>query len=199
MPQVFGLFSSGIGWKPGQIAYDSKRVAVLLITRATRPKVETDSNTKYTSRRGSTIQYLRYTTLNLHPNKALKRNEEMPRRYKSPCIFYRVEDASSRAWYSNREGGIVAEDTLTRVNVRGMGYNLRKQLAQHLDWANRYPTPFLLVYSDEDVAWREAERRMRAGKKEVKIYEIDTGKREEPVEYRNVRKLAEKLDSYIYY
>jgi hypothetical protein len=76
---------------------------------------------------------------------------------------------------------IIAEDRDTSVDFR----------------KNRHPTPFISTYCDEWVAWREAERRVTAGKRGVKIYKIDMGARKERTEYRNIRLLAESLGYYI--
>jgi hypothetical protein len=115
-----------------------------------------------------------------------------------PHIFYRVEDEHSRACYIDKEG-IIAEDIDTSVNFRNKGTALLHQIAQHLDWSNRYPTPFISTYCDKQVAWTEAERRVAAGKRDVKLYTIDMHQigRNERTEYRNIRLLAQKLDFHI--
>jgi hypothetical protein len=115
-----------------------------------------------------------------------------------PHIFYRVEDEHSRACYIDGQG-IVAEDTDTLVDFRKKGTALLDQIAQHLDWSNRHPTPFISTYCEEQVAWREAERRVTAGKRDVRIYKIDMHAiaRNERTEYRNTRLLAGKLGYYI--
>jgi hypothetical protein len=112
-----------------------------------------------------------------------------------PHIFYRVEDEHSRACYIDNQG-IIAEDTDTSVDFRKKGTALLVQIAQHLDWSNRQPTPFISTYCEEEVAWREAERRVTAGKKDVKIYKIDMHNidRKERSEYRDIRLLAKKLE-----
>jgi len=53
------------------------------------------------------------------------------------------------------------------------------------------------MYCDESVAYREAERRVREGKNDVRVYVIDMRESDERREYRNVRLLAEKLGFYI--
>jgi hypothetical protein len=115
-----------------------------------------------------------------------------------PHIFYRVEDEHSRACYIGRPG-IIAEDTDTSVDFRKQGIALLNQIAQHLDWSNRHPTPFISTYCEEKVARREAERRVIAGKRNVRIYKINMRAiaRKERTEYRNIRLLAEKLDFFI--
>lgn len=110
----------------------------------------------------------------------------------APRVFYRVEDADSGAYFID-EQGILAADTDTVVYFGDKGPTLLDMFEEHLDWSNRYPTPFISTYSNEDVAWREAHRRIRQGKDEVKVYKIDTRETRERVEYRNVRKLARSL------
>ena len=52
------------------------------------------------------------------------------------------------------------------------------------------------MYCDEEVAFREAERRVGEGRKDVRVYKIITQKTER-MEYRNIRLLAERLGLYI--
>lgn len=111
-------------------------------------------------------------------------------------IFYRVEDEHSRACYIDRQG-IIAEDIDTLVDFGKKGTALREQIAEYLDWNNRYPTLFILTYCEEDLAWREAERRVIAGKRDVRIYKIDIRASNERTVYRNIRLLAKKLDYHI--
>ncbi|USP79642.1 uncharacterized protein yc1106_06916 [Curvularia clavata] len=116
----------------------------------------------------------------------------------APHIYYRVEDAHSRAQYIDGEG-FFAEDPDIAVKFTKFGNaSLRHHLEQHLDWGNRNPTPFISMYSDKDVAWREAYRRVNTGKQDVRIYMVDTDTSDERVEYRNIRHLAKTLRLYIH-
>ncbi|KAH0538359.1 hypothetical protein FGG08_005054 [Glutinoglossum americanum] len=93
--------------------------------------------------------------------------------------------------------GLFAEDTDTEVNFGSRDCRLLDHVERHLDWGNRDPTPFISMYrmySDEDVAFVEAERRVRRGKKDVRVYKIDMRESGERTEYRNIRLPAEKLD-----
>ncbi len=110
-----------------------------------------------------------------------------------PYIFFRVEDEDSRARYSGEEG-LVAEDTDTGVDFGGWDWRLLGQVERHLDWGNRVPTPFISMYCDEGVAHREAQRRVREGKEDVRVYKVNMRESDVRREYRNVRLLAEKLD-----
>ncbi|KAN0109942.1 hypothetical protein V8E51_006329 [Hyaloscypha variabilis] len=109
----------------------------------------------------------------------------------APEIFYRVEDEDSRAQYVPGEG-IFAEDMDTRVHLGGSSRQLRSQVENHIDWGNRIPTIFISTYSNEEVALREARRRVREGKEEVVVYQIDI-ERSRPVEFREMRRLAQRL------
>ena len=108
-----------------------------------------------------------------------------------PYIFFRVEDEDSRARYFDGEG-LFAEDKNTRVDFRSCDRRLFGQVEKHLDWGNRVPTPFISMYCDEDVAHREARRRVREGK-DVRVYTVNMRESDERREYRNIRLLAERL------
>ena len=110
-----------------------------------------------------------------------------------PYIFFRVEDEDSRARYCGEEG-LFAESTGTWVDFQIGDWRLLGQVERHLDWGNRVPTPFISMYCDEGVAFREANRRVREGKKDVRVYEVNMRKSHERREYRNIRLLAERLD-----
>jgi hypothetical protein len=110
----------------------------------------------------------------------------------APRIFYRVEDADSSARYVDGEG-ILAADTETVVNFGNKGEALFEQVEQHLNWSNRDPTPFISTYCYESAAWGEARRRVRRGKKHVKIYKIDMDETCERAEYRDIRHLSWRL------
>lgn len=109
-----------------------------------------------------------------------------------PYIFFRVEDEDSRARYSDEEG-LFAEDTDTRVDFKSWDRRLLGQVERHLDWGNRVPTPFISMYCNEDVAFREAQRRVGKGK-DVRVYKINMRESDERREYRKIRLLAERLD-----
>jgi hypothetical protein len=110
----------------------------------------------------------------------------------APEIFYRVEDKGSRAQYVYGEG-IFAEDTNTRVHLGGSTRELCSEVENHIDWGSRIPTIFISTYSNKEVASREARRRVREGKEEVVVYQIDIRKKDRPVEFREMRRLASRL------
>ncbi|KAI0423633.1 hypothetical protein F5Y09DRAFT_203351 [Xylaria sp. FL1042] len=114
----------------------------------------------------------------------------------SPRIFWRVEDEHSRARTTESNGIQVA--AYTDVDFGQMSAELRECLARHLDWSDRTRSPFISAYSDEEAAYREADRRRRRGKRDVTITEINI--EEMPygtVQYRNVRNLAKNLNLWI--
>jgi hypothetical protein len=116
----------------------------------------------------------------------------------APTILYRVEDEDSRARYLSGKG-ILAEDTETRVDFRRPNQQLRDELENHVDWSNRVPTVLISTYSEKNVASREAERRVREGKKNVVVYTIDSREKDRPMEYREMRRLMKKLGLKIPY
>ena len=64
---------------------------------------------------------------------------------------------------------------------------------KHLDWGSRIASIFILTYCYEQVALREAKRRVGEEKEDVIVYMIDIRKRDKPVEYRNMQFLARRL------
>jgi hypothetical protein len=110
----------------------------------------------------------------------------------APYIFFRVEDRESRAQYFGKKG-LFAEDTDTPVDFESLYLTLRYQVERHLNWGNRVPTPFISMYCDKEVAFREARRRVRDKKKDVRVYVINMRKSAERREYRNIPVLARKL------
>lgn len=109
-----------------------------------------------------------------------------------PYIFFRVEDDESRARYYGR-AGIFAEDRKTQVNFRSRDRRLLRQVERHLDWGNRVRTPFISMYCHKGVAFREANRRVNRGQTNVRVYKINTRKRDEDMEWRELRHLADNL------
>jgi len=110
----------------------------------------------------------------------------------APTILYRVEDEDSRGRYLSGKG-ILAEDTETRVDFRRPSQQLCNELENHIDWSSVVPTVLISTYSKEEVALREADRRVRQGKKKVVVYKIDSQKKDRPMEYRELRPLMLKL------
>ena len=123
----------------------------------------------------------------------------MGRRVQAPHIFYRVEDEDSDArYYPN--AGIFAGARVIDINLNPYkDPSLHEEVERHLDWRNRISSPFISVYSDQEVACKEAERRVKDGKMNVRLRVIDTMQFDQNscLEYRRLRRLAKKLGLYI--
>lgn len=115
-------------------------------------------------------------------------------------IFYRVEDESSQTRV-RRNGDLIAADHLSIVKFdarRGRPLmELRSYLLEHLDWSSEEESPFISTYRDFSTAEREASRRDEQGKENVRIIKIDAERVNGRVQYRNVRKLAQRLACWI--
>lgn len=115
-------------------------------------------------------------------------------------LFYRVEDEYSQARTADRRG-IWAGERRARVDFKARHGCKPKALDQHvmnhLDWSNRRPTPFISMYKDYTVAFEEANRRKRRGMKKVAITVVDVRKVYGKVKFRNVRRLAHRLQRWI--
>jgi hypothetical protein len=109
-----------------------------------------------------------------------------------PRIFFRVEDDDSRAKYKAGRG-IIAEDRVTEIDFGRRNRWLRWHLERQLNWGNRVATPFISTYCLEEVARKEAQRRVERGKERVRVYKIDMGKTSERREWRSIRRLARGL------
>lgn len=112
---------------------------------------------------------------------------------------FRVEDAESRA-HLTPDG--IRSGSNTKVNFGCRTFWEKRRLLElvqnHLDWGSRPDTPFISVYGDWDRAYREAERRVRAGKIDVVIHEIFIDYDSEgEVQFRHVPKLMQKLGAEI--
>ena len=113
---------------------------------------------------------------------------------------WRTEHDGSQVQTTMR-GGAVAADVKSRVGF-GLRTRLerargRRHMRNHLDWSNRTKTPFISTYGSKRAAYEEAGRRIRDGKKNVRVVEIDTYQADCRVEYRNVRKFAKALGYWI--
>ncbi|KAI9926595.1 hypothetical protein ASPWEDRAFT_176435 [Aspergillus wentii DTO 134E9] len=89
-------------------------------------------------------------------------------------IIYRVTDEFSNTHFD--EEGIFAGNPDIDVSLFPKGDRQRKRtvywIKKHLDWYSRVATPFISAYTDYDVAWKEAERRVYAGHGDVVIWTI---------------------------
>lgn len=92
-------------------------------------------------------------------------------------VFWRVTDDSSAVPYLPRYGfsAGIKRSPMTldpEVWTEYQERKLKDAIRRHLDWSYRRPTLFVSVYSDYSTAEREAWRRMRAGMRDVTIWEI---------------------------
>lgn len=92
----------------------------------------------------------------------------------SALYLYRVESDQSRA-QKVRGRGIKSEGR-HRVAFRPRSWRQRVELTDevwaHLNWRNRKPTPFVSASRDPDWAINQAERRVREGETNVRVYKI---------------------------
>ncbi|KAM0714211.1 hypothetical protein Q7P37_009998 [Cladosporium fusiforme] len=114
---------------------------------------------------------------------------------RKPTTFFRVESDSSRARWRERKG-IVARKK-TALSFRRACPEFLEMVENHLDWGSGVPSPFISVYSEMQRAQQEADRRMEEGHNGVVIWEIDTYKARNKVEYRNLRPFTEKYGIHI--
>lgn len=118
----------------------------------------------------------------------------------TPTTFFRVQDEDSRAQYLDSEG-IYAQDLFTSMtfDIKKHCSSIRDEIQKHLDWYNRDPTCLISTYASESVAKSQAKLRIERGKKEVVILVIETSQELGGAQYRNLRKLARKVDLRIPY
>ncbi|KAL2192691.1 hypothetical protein P885DRAFT_47104 [Corynascus similis CBS 632.67] len=122
-----------------------------------------------------------------------------PPRRKGIFHGFRVEDAESRA-HLTLDGIVSGSDTAVNFEYDTFWEERRllELVQDHLDWGSRTDTPFISVYGDWGRAYREAERRVRAGKIDVVIHEILINHGSEgEVQFRLVPKLMSTLGAEI--
>jgi hypothetical protein len=116
-------------------------------------------------------------------------------------VFWRVEDAGSQARTVHRRGVLTREWHDEKLDFGDRYGSKRNKLAwslqEHFDWGSTCSSPYISVYSDKRTAEKEAERRVREGRRDVTITKIDVSEPKEEVQYRNARKLARRLDCWI--
>lgn len=117
-------------------------------------------------------------------------------------LQYRVQDSHSQAHLIPGRGvhaGLTRSGVSFRRDRRSDVILLQMHLHNHLDWYNTQKTPLISTYHSREVAYAEALRRRRSGKKDVIIICIDVTRARETVHYRNMRKLARKCEVKIPY
>jgi hypothetical protein len=109
-------------------------------------------------------------------------------------IYYRVEDEGSQAITRPRKG--VSAPGRAKIDFDASDgralRDLKRNVKNHIDWRSRYTSSLISTYDDAKVAFKEAERRMRCGRRNVTITVIDVRKVFWQVQYRNLRLLADR-------
>lgn len=113
--------------------------------------------------------------------------------------FYRVEDDTSCAVTSRSEGIWAAGTAALHMDAQygRDAAKLRSAVKKHLYWYSTRASPFMSTYDKKDVAFDIARGRKRMGNKNVTITVIDVERVRGRVEFRNVQRLAQRLDIHI--
>lgn len=112
----------------------------------------------------------------------------------APTIFFRVQDEDSRDQYRDSKGiYATAQSNSMLFDIKKHYYDIRDEVVKHLNWDNRDPTCLISTYANESVAQDQAQRRIDNGKEEVVILVIDTSQYLGGAQYRDLRKLVEKI------
>lgn len=90
----------------------------------------------------------------------------------APDRLYRVFDNSSMSIYS-RFRGFPAQDTEFPRTALETARSMWEPIRRHLDWHNRYPTPFVSTWDCSEKAWSTAKEREARGRQNVGIAVID--------------------------
>ena len=114
-----------------------------------------------------------------------------------PDRLYRVFDNSSVSKYS-KIYGFRAQDDAFPLEAAETAHHMWEPVRRHLDWSNRYPTPFVSTWESSQKAWKTAKRREERGCQNVKIavIEVDILK-ENDVWFEKSIDIVEKFDVYL--
>ncbi|CAK46328.1 hypothetical protein CBS115989_10923 [Aspergillus niger] len=114
-------------------------------------------------------------------------------------FFYRVTDKDSVAAFEPGQG-FIAGNTSSRVTldplIQDDAIELVEYIQRHLNWKNRYPTPFISAYLDFDTAKTEALRRVNDGKKSVVLWKICLDE-DDDLEWATIYDLKRELGFWI--
>ena len=116
--------------------------------------------------------------------------------------FYRVYNDRSISRYENDIGFLAGDpDRLHDLNprTRRERRNLKAILKKHLNWSSRDLTPLISMYKNPYTALATAKAWGNMGKRNVRIARINgiALQRDRDVSFRNLRKLAKKLKTWI--
>lgn len=113
----------------------------------------------------------------------------------APTVFYRVDDETSCGQYKE-EKGILARKWLKSWRDR----DIPDAVIDHLEWDSSEPSPLISAYEDIEAAAVEYSRRVRHGRRAIKLWKIDTNKAPKgTAEYRNLRNYCRTHDIRIEY
>ena len=119
----------------------------------------------------------------------------MPCFEENPLVFFRVQDDRSQTQYYKHSGILSRNQSHASFDPRVP--ETLESIQDHLDWASREPSAYNSVYSDETTAFEEAKRRLANGHEDVEIVEIDTRQGHEMIQYRNVRRMADRYGIWV--
>ncbi|KAG2119207.1 hypothetical protein DEU56DRAFT_137636 [Suillus clintonianus] len=112
-----------------------------------------------------------------------------------PRYLYRVYDEESCSQF-NRASGFVASIPNAVYNPEHR--NARRQLKQHMNWGNRYRTPFISVTGSREKALEYALQRVEMGRRTVSIVKIDSSRLERAnIDVYRMCDLVEQIGAYI--
>ncbi|CAK4034884.1 Hypothetical predicted protein [Lecanosticta acicola] len=103
-----------------------------------------------------------------------------------PRYLWRVQYTGTNT-ISNDSGLWAAETTSSSFSWHAF----RRRVINHFTWKNRYPSPFISFFSEEDHAKNWAEKMRQAGREDVEILCVDT--QEDCMEGIYVFKLSEMV------
>lgn len=101
-------------------------------------------------------------------------NAKMPRRAGRFYVYYRCEDDESRARFVRGQGIVAKSQEPVPMNPKTRKDQARvvEPVLEHLDWRSRRPSPFISTSRSKKWVYKEARRRVEAGRTNVRVYRI---------------------------
>jgi hypothetical protein len=113
----------------------------------------------------------------------------------TPRYYYRVVDDKSHCKYDQDEGFVAS---IPNAVYNPNHWNAKRELEQHMNWANRDPTPFISVTVSREQAIHYALQRMEWGNGSVLIAKIDHSRlKEENIHIHRARDLVQATGAEI--
>ena len=112
-------------------------------------------------------------------------------------FLYQVRDEDSQSVWTPGAGTSARGSAAIKLSPRNEweANNLRSHVQEHLDWSSNFPSSLMSTYNNRDVAFDIAYgRKKKLGKQHVSVVTIDTRKVRGQMEFREMRRLARKLD-----